>query len=325
MRGLCLGFVGVLAVGCSNNKAPSPDLGPVADMSTPLCLTGGSLGGKYVVNSLKMPTKSTDYAIDLNGDNMPDNHLGDIVNILKTQNIDLQASSKQALEQGELLVLLNYQAQTNLDEDTCAQTVIADAVKPAQPPLLDGSDTFAVDTALAPGTFSGSTRNMLFNAQSPVTTSNPTTFTLKIPLAIGQTPVNLRVTAGHITFVHLPGGRLSQGQIHGAVKKTQFDDEVMPALTSLLNQEIQANVASKQMILDQFDTGKCSNPDGSAAVAKDNKIDLCEVTTNALVQLVLAPDVALFDSAGNYAPDATNNTLDSVSIGLGFTAIGATY
>jgi len=331
MQGRFLGLVFAMAGsiacgGCGGTKTTPPDMSPPADLLPPAqsCIDGTAKTSKYVINALKMPAKASDYALDLNGDNLPDNHLGDIVNILKTQNIDLQASSAMALEQGELLMLLDYKAAGNLDEDTCAQTTISGGAKPASPPLLDGTDVLTVDSTLTAGTFVGATKNMLFNSSSPLTTTTPVTFTLKIPLAIGSPPVKLRVTAGQITFVHV-NGRLSQGQIHGAVKKTQFDDEVMPALTALLNQEIAANVPSKQMILDQFDTGNCNAPDGTPAVAKDGKIDLCEVSTNALVQLVLNADVALFDSAGNYAPDPTNNTPDSVSIGLGFTAIGASF
>jgi hypothetical protein len=55
------------------------------------------------------------------------------------------------------------------------------------------------------------------------------------------------------------------------------------------------------------------------------KIDICEVATSGLIQNVLAPDVQMFDAAGNYHPNPTNANKDSLSIGLGFTAVPATF
>jgi hypothetical protein len=71
--------------------------------------------------------------------------------------------------------------------------------------------------------------------------------------------------------------------------------------------------------------GTCKNPDGSCAVSHDNKIDVCEVASSGLIHNVLAPDVQLFDSAGNYHPNPNNTMKDSLSIGVGFTAVAATF
>ena len=81
-------------------------------------------------------------------------------------------------------------------------------------------------------------------------------------------------------------------------------------------------------------TGGCKNPTtgdgtrkGMCASATDNIVDVCEVSTNTLVQSLLAPDVQLFDSTGAYKPnkDKTTAVKDSLSVGLGFTAVGATF
>jgi hypothetical protein len=40
---------------------------------------------------------------------------------------------------------------------------------------------------------------------------------------------------------------------------------------------------------------------------------------------VLAPDVQIYDANGNYAPNPLNTVKDSLSVGIGFTAVAANY
>jgi hypothetical protein len=47
------------------------------------------------------------------------------------------------------------------------------------------------------------------------------------------------------------------------------------------------------------------------------------VAGNMLITNVLSPDVQIFDSSGNYKPNKMNTTKDSISLGLGFSAVGA--
>ena len=56
----------------------------------------------------------------------------------------------------------------------------------------------------------------------------------------------------------------------------------------------------------------------------DGTITAKELRTNALIMSLLAPDLDLFDSAGIYNPrvDGVN---DSLSFGVGFTAVGAVF
>jgi hypothetical protein len=134
------------------------------------------------------------------------------------------------------------------------------------------------------------------------------------------------VTAGRIKFRRNPSGtNLVEGQLNGGVPKKQFDEAVLPELTDLLNERVRTVPADRDRILQLFDQGMCQNRDGSMAIAGDEKIDLCEVETNALVQAILTPDVQLFDAMGNYAPNPDNVEADSISVGIGFTAVAAMF
>ena len=51
----------------------------------------------------------------------------------------------------------------------------------------------------------------------------------------------------------------------------------------------------------------------------------CCVRQNSIIMNVLAPDIQVYDANGNYAPNAHNATKDSLSIGIGYTAVQASF
>lgn len=310
---------------CGGGGAKSPDLGsPDLALPTETCTAPAGPAAKYVTATVTIPTDATKLAFDLNGDGKADNALGDIASILKTQNIDLQVSANEAVMKGDLLVLLHQRADASLDADSCQIVDLYNAVKPATPPALNGSDTLNVDVTANRGRFVGEAGAGVFTSGSPAKTTMPVSFTLKIPLAVGRTPVRLGVTAGRVTFRRVGNG-LVEGQLNGGVPKAQFDEAVLPDLTALLNERVATVPADKPGILRLFDKGMCTNKDGSMALAGDEKIDYCEVATNPVVQTILTPDVQLFDAMGTYAPNPSNSEPDTISIGIGFTAVAAAF
>jgi hypothetical protein len=151
-----------------------------------------------------------------------------------------------------------------------------------------------------------------------------------LALAAGVPPTMVPMNGVHIQFTHTGNG-LVAGQIQGSVKKTDIDTKVVPALAQLLTRQVAANPnsSSTQQLLAIFDTGgdngMCTNPDGSIAKMGDGKIDTCEVAENSIIKNVLAPDVDIYDANGNYAPNKANTSRDSLSIGVGFTAVPASF
>jgi hypothetical protein len=65
---------------------------------------------------------------------------------------------------------------------------------------------------------------------------------------------------------------------------------------------------------------------GTCAQAGDGVISTCEVATNSIIKNILAPDVQMFSNDGlTYAPNPANTHKDSLSVGVGFTAVKATF
>jgi hypothetical protein len=126
-------------------------------------------------------------------------------------------------------------------------------------------------------------------------------------------------------------GTVVAGQINGAVKNSDLQGTVIPAIAAALEAQVKANPnaqSSKQLLL-FFDLGDgnggpCTNPDGSKGLPNDGMIAECEVATNSLLQTLLAPDVQLFQN-GVYAPNPANTKPDSLSLGVSFTAIPAQF
>jgi hypothetical protein len=99
-------------------------------------------------------------------------------------------------------------------------------------------------------------------------------------------------------------GRRAPAMVNGAIKIS----DVM-------------NSVQRKQLLQIFDIGCASN----SALKGDGHIATCEVSENAIIQNVLQPDVQLFDSNGNFSPNSANTDKDSLSVGLGFTAVRATF
>lgn len=310
-------------------------------MSTFMCTASGS-ASQFVANALTVPASKSEFAIDIDGDGQPDNALGRIVAALNSQSLMTQQGVDTAVMDGSVVLLLSETASSTSSAD-CAEAKVQVGMKAAMPPKFDGSDMFTVDSTVGGGDFLGQIASSTFTSlPSPVTSSKPYTVTLQLPLVSGAAPVQLNITAGQIKFTNASGG-LMKGQINGAIKSTDVQNNIIPNVATLLTNKVAMDPTSStnMQILSLFDdggepdpsgtcknadgTGSCKNPDGSCGMKGDKVIQTCEVATNSIIKGVLAPDVQLFDANGNYKPTPHGTMKDSLSLGLGFTAVKATF
>jgi hypothetical protein len=178
----------------------------------------------------------------------------------------------------------------------------------------------------------------------------PVTVSLQLPLVPNSAPLQLSVIGAHVQFTY-SGGKLTGGQINGAIKQTDVNANIIPKVADLLESKLTADkgmlTSTDMSILSLFDTGgsagaqpsgctmscpsTCQNPMNAdtrpcaCAASGDGIVDLCEVATNSIIKSVLSADVQMFDASGNYAPNPNPTMKDSLSIGLAFTAIPATF
>lgn len=313
--------------------AGAPDLATPADLSDAPDLTPApdlaiSVGGhKYVLNQIMLPMQRSDYAMDLNGDGHLDNQLGNIIGAVESQGLDAQTAVGVAIQAGSALHLVSLDATDPAlmnDPNAGAGLWVAKSMAPD----FSGQGKFAIDNAYPASKFTGRLDAGHFSSENPVMTMKPVHATLKLPLA-GVTPIVLPINGAHIQFDAQSGNppRLVSGQLHGSIKNSDVQGKIIPAVAMALNAQVQANPGSPNtmQLLALFDTGGCANPNGTMAKANDGKIDVCEVSTNQIIQNVLAPDVQIYDANGNYAPNPANTKKDSLSMGVAFTAVRASF
>jgi hypothetical protein len=316
--------------------AVPPDLRPPPDMARQMACApaGGALRAQYVWNAVLVPMQRSNYALDLNGDGRADNQFGNIFGALAGQNLDVQNDVTQAVTSGQCLTLIDAHAD-DFSDDACAASDVeaADAVVS---PDFSGAGHFTVDAAALPGHFAGTFAAGTFSSLPlPPSAATPVIMTLKLPL-LGAI-IGVQLVGAHVQYTRAADGTVTGGQLNGAIRSTDVQNILIPALAASLTAQVQVTPLSPRamQILAIFDNGgkadpacsagTCKNPDGTCAVKGDNKIDICEIATSGLLQNVLAPDVQMFDANGNYQPSPDNTHKESLSIGLGFSAVPATF
>lgn len=293
--------------------APGKD-GPAADTTPKLDI--GITGTDYVFDTLRLPMSaslSTAYALELGGKKY--NALGDLlVAVVPTLKIKgLPQSVQDAVCSGDAINLLRVKAASF----TSAPNVVADSWVGAQTACCSSSagclnTTNLICTGSAvTKCFSGAATFQpdsahpaaahLFGAISAGQLQlKPGALKLKLSLSSGGTAVlNLKgaVVKGAIT-----SGGITSGVLAGGVPAAELGSVVLPQLAKILNNLIATvDAATKAAILAAFDTNK----DGSVSAA--------ELAGNALLSPFLAGDV-----------DVDSDGKKEVSLGIGFSAVGAT-
>ena len=271
----------------------------------------GTNSAKYASSSITLPKNSMTNAFDLDGDGTPDNKLGAIISGLAAVNLMPQDSANMAVTKGSLVILLEETSADPSQQDAKnAGVKISLATAAAAPPKYDGTDTFTIDTTTSTAQFLGNVAAGTFTSNNPATTTTPVTLTIALPLVSGQAPLLIPVTAGRIQFKRGADGKITGGQVNGALKKEDVDAKVLPAVAALV-------------------TAQVMDPNASAAIKMfdinmDGTVTVDELKQNSLITNFLSPDIQLFDGT-TYKPNPAKTVKDSLSLGFGFEAVGATF
>jgi hypothetical protein len=285
---------------------------------------------RFVTNSIRLPQMRTDFAFDLNGDGKVDNQYGNIIGALTAQNLMPQVDADAEVAAGRGLLLIDERAiDPSFVNDPCAGVEVVRAADKT-PPDFTGNGSYTRASGAMAGQLKGPLTMARFSSESPATSAQPVVLDVKLPgIAFGAGTVDVRLTAAQVSYTHQSGG-LTQGQVHGAIVKSDID-KVVQQVAAILNMRVTNDPTSttNMQILQIFDQG-CTDPlaknfDGTTAAKSDGKIAVCEVSGNAIIKNVLAPDVDLFAADGSWRPNPANTDKDALSIGFGFTAVGAKF
>jgi len=301
------------------------------------CVDDTGTDYKYVADSLTMPTSATQaqqLGLDLDGDpqGRPDNALGQILSTLASQgDVDLQTSVDEQVLDGGLILLMNLRTTGfSTAPDAGAWILLGDnpSPEPCTDPLdiltcgkhLDGNGSFDVAA--------DSPRDAVLNGDIVAGTlkGGPGKVTLELSLGdVAGITVNL---IGARVEVGVSETGLTSGKIGGAVTEEELNNSVLPAIVDVMAESIGDDCmgtppncctegSTGETLVDLFD-----NCDADSTSC-DCAVDLNELKTNDLISSLLAPDVDLLDENGNFNP-RKDEVKDALSLGIGFTAVGAT-
>jgi hypothetical protein len=267
----------------------------------------------YVVDKFLFPQQRSDYAFDLNGDGFPDDQFGNLVKAFAVQGLQVQAADYQAIVAGDALELVSLVTQdpSFLNDPTAVAALYVG--NPQHPPDLTGNGSFSIDTTLPTSPMAGALVARTFTSDDPVHLTTPPIATVRLVLVAGP-PVDLPLVGVRVTFAPT-AANLIRGQLNGALRAQDLNGKLIPALAAnltLVEQRVPCD-ADCMKVATVFDRDH------------DGSVDPTELMQSPAVGAYLLPDLRLWSGA-TWMPDPANTSpRDSWSLGLGFTAIGATF
>jgi hypothetical protein len=284
---------------------------------------------QYVADSVQVPAsggQASSLGLDLDGDGISDNALGQNLSILVMQGIDLQGAINEAVDAGTIIVLANLKA-TALDNATGVGISFYLGANPNPEPCTDPEDITTCGQHLSGDASFDLAANspsdalivgQLINGAFETTASGDVTLELDL---LGETLV-LNLIAARTAFNASANG-LASGRLGGAITEDEARNNILPVLVTLVTGLVAADCMGTEdpcctggstgaVLYDVFDT------DDDCAVSD------AEVENNDLVNTILSPDLDLLDASGNLNPNS-DEVNDSISLGLGFSAVGAVF
>ncbi len=295
----------------------------------------------FVMDSATVPANSAQArmdGLDLNGDGTVDNQLGDVLATLAGQGFKIQDTLTQAVNEGSIVLLGDYQApDITMDTVTAGFQVLlgngasAPTGAPVPAPCNGSADTTCRLQFAGNGMFTvaadsptdaslgGKTINGTFNG-------GPGTISLQI--ALGSTaPIELDLIGARAQLSGLSATGITSGILAGALSQDDLNNKVIPAIHDQLEPLIQRDCCGLATspggaTCNAAATPACGCTAGSTgaqiislfdtAIPKDCAVSIMEITTNGFIESLLAPDVTI-------------GGVMALSLGVKVTAVGATY
>jgi len=290
----------------------------------------------WMVDTLLMPTsasEATQLGLNLDGDELgrKDNALGQIMAALAGaagESFNINETIDESVRSGTLLLLVRMKATALttatgvgmwvylgenespaacVDENDMVCGLHLDGAGSADIKASSPTDALVVGDNIA-GRFEG----------------GPGTLSLELALTDGA-PISVElIGARAIATIASDGATLSNGIIAGAITDSDLQGEVLPAVHSALTDSIAEDCTGT--VPDCCEDGST----GATIVGlfdnapADCAVSLEEVKESNLIKSLLTPDVDLLDAGGNYNP-LSDGEKDSLSLGVGFTAISGTF
>lgn len=289
---------------------------------------GGSSGPTgshthYVIDSMTLPAtsvQSSTFALDLDGDGNADNALGNLLTaFVSASSIDVQSPTDLAIVQGDTILLGDLQA-TSLTSAKHAGFRLYEGANPNPAPCvsptnlstcgqhLQGTGTFDVAAGTDPSEF------VEGNIVAGTLDAGPGKLHLIVSLL--GVPLDLHLQEAKVHLGGITATAVGAGVLGGAIAETDIHDQFFPGAQVVFSQIVGRDCTGGG----PPQCGCLGGTPGAALIGifdtdHDCAISLAEVQSNGTFQTLLAPDLDV-DGDG---------TAESLSAGVGFTAVSATF
>jgi len=274
----------------------------------------------YVIDKVILPmtnTQARQYGLDLNGDATVDNQLGLVVATLASMGIDAQTPTTQSIDRGEADILVDHQTP-DFTSAVGAGFTTYDGTNPSPGPCAGSTDIVCRHHLDGTGHFDLSQVSTDVPLVGPIVggvyAGGPGHLTLRMPF-LGGIPVQITLLGARAKLASTTATTITTGVIGGAVTSMDVNFAIVPSMQARYT----GTVARDCTALTSPPACGCASPsEGKTLLGlfdvspKDCSITVDEIRNNSLIVSLLAPDLTI---EGQQA----------VSIGFGFTAVGATF
>ncbi|HEY1556781.1 MAG TPA: hypothetical protein VGF94_18225 [Kofleriaceae bacterium] len=272
----------------------------------------------YVIDSLAVPQstmQATQYGLDLDGNGMTDNALGNVLATLAGMGFDSQTAVTTQIDTGAILMLADLQVTSFTDATNSAFTIYV-GTNPMPPPCSSPSDTTCRHHLDGTGTFdvAATPRDtpLAGAVASDTLTAGPGHLPVELVFA-GGTPVTIDLIGARVKL-DPTATTITSGIIAGGVSQTELDTTVYPGVQAAVTAQIAIDCTA---LASPPGCGCASGSNGATLISlfdtnHDCAVSVDEIENNTLIQILFAPDVTLEGQM-------------CLSLGVGFTAVPGTF
>lgn len=288
---------------------------------------------RFVVHQVTMPGGTNHFPYDVDGDGKTENKTEDVVAGLEAAGLNVQQAFDDDLADGDILMLIDIQGGSLMNG--CANVVIREATPPGMPPAFNGMDSFTPNPSYTAVKLVGNLSNGSLTTTAPknqppaslgvLKLSVPITLDYKLPLIVYGARIEGKLSATGIT----------NGRLYGALRKTDLETYSFPVVAQAVTQRINElpNDSEEALMIAVFENqnntiskDKCTNTPAKCCATNPTtcEITAAEVGASPLIQQLIAPDIQMFQN-GSWSPSPEGAAPDSLSFGIGFAGVKATF
>lgn len=265
--------------------------------------------------------------LDIDGNGMSENQLGELVNLLTLAEFDVQATIDEAVKKGTALLLADVQTSSfSTSSDTAGVSFYLGDSATAQPaPCTDTANIATCGQHLAgTGSFNiaaSSPRDTLLKGKFSAGSFKAGPGKLAIQIALTGEPITINLIGARAQLSSVTADGIGKGILGGAISQTELDSNILPAIAAQFEGLLvrDCGPAGQRAVANscscRADTTGLSLVTGTLSfdsAPQDCTISVAEIKNHTVIRTALKMDIMV-------------DNQPALSVGLGFSTKKATF